>query len=531
MGAFPTDSRNSNATGANALHTPVLDALETSVAVVGKDGHLVTFNAAWQHLMQRIAGRGVKNGELAILLDEHFPEVLPRSHNSQRVAGLRAVINGNRDHFACDLIDPRGDRESWYRVDAHPLESFPGLAVLSVSDVSSRKRAERAIRSSQDQLFQSQKMEALGSLVAGMAHEINNPTSLIMFNLPIVKRVWMDVLPLLRERSRLGEPSEFGGYRMDFLESRFQRLIEDMEMAAGRISKIVKDLRNFSRRSQVRDTAPIDINAAVAAALRLVQTTMRKSSVELSLELADDLPTIQGNLTAIEHVALNVIINAIQAIDHDRGRIFVRTRHNPSEGTVVITVRDNGRGIAPEVVDKLFDPFVTDKQEQGGTGLGLAVSYNLVEAHDGRITFEDAEGGGTVFTLTFPIESLQKRPHVLVVDDDALVRRLMVQAIGKTGQYHVDEAVNGVDGLIKIGSQPPDLLILDLMMPGMNGREVCEAIHGKAPFADMKVLITTGHPHHPDLKEIEPLGYTDIHTKPIQVEPFRQTIAAILETP
>ncbi len=529
MGVSPTDKRTDDASATNALHTPVLDALEASVAVVKSDGRLVTFNAAWQYLMQRLMGRSVKNGDLAFLLDERFPDTRPRSHNRRRVAGIQAVIDGERDHFARDLVDPQGERESWYRVDVHRLEALPGLTVLSISDVTSRKRAERAFRSSQDQLIQSQKMEALGSLVAGMAHEINNPTSLIMFNLPIVKRVWKDVLPLLRQASRQGQPPEFGGYKLDFLENRLQPLIDDMEMAAHRISKIVKDLRNFSRQSQVCEKASVDLNAVVAAALRLAQTTMRKSGVELSTELAGDLPAIQGNPTALEQVVLNVIINAIQAIDHEKGRIVIRSRHDHSEGTVAITVRDNGRGISPEMADKLFDPFVTDKQGQGGTGLGLAVSYNLVEAHDGRISFADADEGGTVFTLTFPIELQQKRPRVLVVDDDAMVRRLMVQAIGRTGRYHVNEAANGVDGLIQIGSQPPDLLVLDLMMPGMNGREVCEAIHGKAPFVEMKVLITTGHPHHPDLKAIARLGYKDIHTKPIAVENFRKTIDALLD--
>ncbi len=530
MGASPYDKRTTDPIETHALHTPVLDALEACVAVVNDDGRLVTCNAAWQHLMRRLMGRSVKDGDLVILLDERFPEALARSHNRRRVDGLNAVIDGHRDHWACDLVARQEERESWYRVDAHRLEALPGLTVMSISDVTGLKRAEKALRSSQDQLIQSQKMEALGSLVAGMAHEINNPTSLIMFNLPIVKRVWEDALPQLKHVPRQDRPLEFGGYRLDFLERRFPQLIDDMEMAANRISKIVKDLRNFSRRSQIRDRGPVDVNAAVAAALRLAQTTMRKSGVELSLQLADDLPAIHGNPTAIEQVALNVIINAIQAIDHDQGRIAIQSRHNHSEGKVAISVRDNGRGISPEVADKLFDPFVTDKQGQGGTGLGLAVSYNLVEAHGGRISFADANGGGTVFTLTFPIESQQKRPRVLVVDDDAMVRRLMVQAIGRTGHYHVDEAGNGVDGLIKIGSQPPDLLILDLMMPGMNGREVCEAIHGKVPFADMKVLITTGHPHHPDFRKIARLGYKDIHTKPIQVESFRKAIAAIIDT-
>ncbi len=528
MAAAQTDKLSIDATASVTLLTAVLNALESCVAVVNTDGKLVTVNAAWRHLMIRITGGSVKIGATAFLLDEGFPESMPASHNRRRVEGLKAVINGDRDHFACDFVDTRAREKSWYRVDAHRLDQLPGKTILSLVDISSRKRAERALRSSQDQLYQAQKMEALGTLVAGMAHEINNPSSLIIFNLPIVKRVWKDVLPLLKLASADGRTREFGGYKLDFLESHFQQLIVDMDMAASRISKIVQDLRNFSRRTQVREKGPVDINAAVAAALRLAQTTIRKSGVELSLQLTDSLPRIHGNLTAIEQVALNVIINAIQAIDHDRGRIVIQTGHHRSEGSVYMAIRDNGRGISTEVADKLFDPFVTDKQGQGGTGLGLAVSYNLVQAHDGQIAYADAEEGGTVFTVTFPIEPPHKHPHVLVVDDDALIRRLIVRAVSKTGRYHVDEAANGVDGLIKIGSQPPDLLILDLMMPGMNGREVCEAIHGKATFGAMKVLITTGHPHHPDLKKITTLGFSNIHTKPIQIEEFQKAIDAIL---
>ena len=523
-----SDTPSVDATASVDLLTALLDALETSVAVVNAGGKLVTGNAAWRYLTHRITGDRFKIGDTAFLLAEDFPPSLPASHNRRRVEGLKAVISGERDHFACDFADPRTYEESWYRVDAHGLDQPPGKAIISIVDISSRKSAERTLRRSPDQFYQAQKMEALGTLVAGMAHEINNPTSLIMFNLPIVQRVWKDVLPLLKLASKEGRARDFGGYKLNFLETHFQQLIVDMELAANRISKIVKDLRNFSRRAQIREKMPVDINTAVNAALRLAQTTMRKSGVELSLDLADDLPRIHGNLTAIEQIALNVIINAIQAIDHDRGRIVIQSGYNRSEGSVYVAVHDNGRGISPEVADNLFDPFVTDKQRQGGTGLGLAVSYNLVRAHAGHIAYADADEGGTVFTVTFPIEPPRKRPRVLVVDDDAMVRRLIVQALSKTEQYFIDEAANGVDGLIKIGSHPPDLLILDLMMPGMNGREVCEAIHGKAPFAAMKVLITTGHPHHPDLQSIAALGFTNIHAKPIQVEGFQKAIEAIL---
>ncbi len=514
---------------AATLLDAVLDALAIGIAIVDTDGRLVAFNSAWCHLMLQISGRDAQAGDTAFVLEESFPESMPPRTNRRRVAELDRIISGDRDHFACDFADSRSNEEYWYRVDARRLDRPPGKAVFAVSDISNWKRAELALRSSQDQLYQAQKMDALGTLVAGMAHEINNPTSLILFNLPIVARVWGDILPRLKHISPEGRPSEFGGYKLDYLESHFQQLIVDMELAASRIAKIVKDLKNFSRRSQIQDKVPVDINAAVTAALRLAQTTIRKADVALMLNLSESLPSIKGNPTAIEQVVLNVVINAIQAIDHNHGRIVVETGYERAEGSVYVAVHDNGRGITPEVADKLFDPFVTSNQGQGGTGLGLAVSYNLVQAHEGQITFDHSNEGGTVFTITLPVEPKQKRPRVLVVDDDAPVRRLIVQAVGKTGLYDVDEAANGVDGLIKIGSRPPDLLILDLMMPGMNGLEVCQAIHGKEPFAAMKVLITTGHPHHPDLEKIAALGFTKIHSKPISITEFRKTIAAIMD--
>lgn len=528
MAGSRIDSRISYPAESTALIAGILEALDSCIAIVNGEGRLVAFNSAWRHFARQPAVRETRSGDKVSLLDDNFPETNRTRQNRKRVDGLKRVIAGDTDRFSYDFVQPDDKEVRWYRVDAHRLDRPPGRAIFIVSDISARKRAEMDLRNSQDQLYQSQKMEALGTLVAGMAHEINNPTSLIMFNLPIVKRVWADVRPLLKIASDGNQHRKFGGYDLDFLENQFLQLIVDMDMAASRISKIVKDLKNFSRRSQIRDKAPINLNAAVTAAVRLAKTTIRKSGVKLSLNLSDDLPQIQGNLTSIEQVALNVIINAIQAIDHDEGRIAILTGEDRAEGNVYIAVHDNGPGISPEVADKIFDPFVTDKQGQGGTGLGLAVSYNLVQAHDGQISYTQPEEGGTVFTVAFPIEPKHRMPRVLVVDDDAMVRRLMLQAIEKSAQYQVDEADNGVDGLIKIGTHPPDLLILDLMMPGMNGLEVCQAIYKKEPFAEMKVLITTGHPHHPDLKKITALGFTNIHAKPFTIQGFLQAVATIM---
>jgi CheY-like chemotaxis protein len=283
-------------------------------------------------------------------------------------------------------------------------------------------------------------------------------------------------------------------------------------------------LKNFSRQSHVSDKKPLQINEAVTNAVRLARTTIQKSGVALTLDLQENLPSVIGNLPSIEQIVLNILINAVQAINGERGMISIRTGYQASDGTVYAAVSDNGRGVAAAIADKIFDPFVTDKQTSGGTGLGLAVSYSLVQAHGGAITFTPVPDGGTTFTIWLPSARKQAFKRVLVVDDDAMVRQLVLQMLSKTGRYHVEEAGSGIDGLLRIGTTTPDLLILDLKMPGMNGLDVCRAVRRNEQLSDMKVLITTGHPQHPDLTEIRAMGYTDCYVKPLRVEGFREMV-------
>ena len=320
-------------------------------------------------------------------------------------------------------------------------------------------------------------------------------------------------------------------FPLDYLQSHFGRLIDDMDMAANRVSKIVRDLKHFSRQSHVSEKEPLQINDAVTNAVRLARTTIRKTGVELSLALEEELPVVIGNLPSIEQIVLNILINAAQAIDGGQGQIKIRTGLRKSDGSVFVAITDNGCGVSPAIADKIFDPFVTDKQNRGGTGLGLAVSYSLVQAHHGSITFDAADGEGTTFTIWLPSGQVKDMARVLVVDDDAAVRKLIVQLLTKLGRYQVEEAVSGVDGLLRIGTTTPDLLILDLKMPGMNGLEVCRAVRRNDQLTKMKVLITTGHPHHPDLSEIRAMGYTDCYTKPIRVHQFAEMVETMMAAP
>jgi signal transduction histidine kinase/ActR/RegA family two-component response regulator len=390
------------------------------------------------------------------------------------------------------------------------------------------RRDAQTLRESLQQLHQAQKMETLGTLVAGVAHEINNPINLIMYNIPLLQKIWSDFLPVMLERKQLEPERKFGGFDYDFLTDNLLQLVADMEMAAHRVAKTVSDLKNYSRQSNVAEKVPLQVNQAVKNALRLAKTTLRKSSVHMRLNLTDSLPDIEGNLQSIEQIILNIIINAVQAIDHKQGEIEIATGFQVKDGRVYITIKDNGRGISPSIAEKIFLPFVTDKQTEGGTGLGLSVTYSLVKAHEGEISFESQAGGGASFTVYLPTMLRRDAARILVVDDDQAMRSMLIEALTMDHRYLVEEASNGIEASIKLGTYRPDLLILDIFMPEMDGVEVCRIIRGEPELSDMKVIITTGHPEHPKLDEVVNLGFTNIFAKPFDLLQFIADIRKIL---
>lgn len=144
-----------------------------------------------------------------------------------------------------------------------------------------QRQHEKALHESQQQLQQAQKMETLGTLVAGVAHEINNPINLIMYNIPLLQKIWADFMPVLKERQQMEPNQKFGGFDYDFLADNLVQLVADMEMAAHRVAKTVSDLKNFSRQSNVAEKTQLQVNSAVRNAMRLAQTTLRTSAVDV----------------------------------------------------------------------------------------------------------------------------------------------------------------------------------------------------------------------------------------------------------
>jgi signal transduction histidine kinase/CheY-like chemotaxis protein len=395
---------------------------------------------------------------------------------------------------------------------------------------SQHRHARKALRESQQQLQQAQKMETLGTLVAGVAHEINNPINLIMYNLPLIKKIWSDFLPLLIERKKDHPDQKFGGFTYDFLEDNLSQLVADMDMAANRVAKIVSDLKNFSKQSNIAEKTALQVNTAVKNALRLAQATLRNSGVKIELELDENLPEMEGNLQSIEQIILNICINAIQAIDHENGIIRIGTGFEIKNGRILIAISDNGSGISPEIVDKLFLPFVTDKQAQGGTGLGLSVTYGLVQAHGGDITFDTRQGKGTTFTIALPTIQKRESAKILIVDDDQAIRAMLTEALtlNRSRPFLIEEASNGIEASIKLGTYRPDLLILDIFMPEMDGLVVCRIIKNEPELSNMKVLISTGYPDHAKLDIIAKLGFDNVIYKPFDLAEFVKCVETIL---
>ncbi|MEI6213171.1 MAG: transporter substrate-binding domain-containing protein [Desulfuromonadales bacterium] len=271
-------------------------------------------------------------------------------------------------------------------------------------EVVERKRALEELKLHQDKLIQADKMASLGILVAGVAHEINNPNGLILLNLPILREVYQDSVDALEEQYLERGDFSLGGLPYTRMRSEVPAMLDETLEAAGRIKRIVEELKDFARQDTAAVTAGIDFNTVVKAAVRLVDSSIRKATNNFRAEYDATLPAVRGNAQRIEQVVINLLLNACQALpetETNRG-IFLATRCSDDGLSVVLTLTDDGVGIAPEHLSHLTDPFFTTKRESGGTGLGLSVSSGIVAEHGGSLDFDSAPGAGTTVTLTLP---------------------------------------------------------------------------------------------------------------------------------
>ncbi|MHC1712332.1 MAG: PocR ligand-binding domain-containing protein [Solidesulfovibrio sp.] len=278
---------------------------------------------------------------------------------------------------------------------------FQGLParVLAIRDITERVLSERAAKEKQQQLIQADKMVSLGVLVAGMAHEINNPNSFLTLNLPLLQEVWEDIAPILEAYYHENGDFLAGGLEYSELRDMLPDLLARMHEGATRIRAIVGSLKNFSRRAPDDFKWEISVNDVVRNSLDLVGNLVAKSTNAFRLALADGLPPVTANPQKISQVVINLVVNACEALTDRDQAIVVQTLFDAPSNQVVVRVRDEGVGIAPAILSKIMDPFFTTKRETGGTGLGLSVSSAIVEEHGGQLRFAPGPGRGVVAEL------------------------------------------------------------------------------------------------------------------------------------
>ncbi len=269
-------------------------------------------------------------------------------------------------------------------------------------EMAERKNAIEELRLHQDKLIQADKMTSLGILVSGVAHEINNPNGLILLNMPILKDVYKDSEEALDERFQMHGDFPVGGIPYSRMRNEIPRMLDEMHDGARRIKNIVEDLKDFARRDDASVKEMFDLNAVLKVAIRLVDSSIRKATHNFSVSYGGALPLLYGTPRRMEQVLVNLLLNACQSLADPTRGIAVITRLDRLEGVVVLTVRDEGIGIAPEHLAHLTDPFFTTRRESGGTGLGLSVSAGIIKEHGGALSFESEPGSGTTVTLTFP---------------------------------------------------------------------------------------------------------------------------------
>ena len=495
------EARVRELTESEEQYRSLMEGLLVGVYIVQDGGRVRFVNRAFEELTgysrDEIVGRNI--------LDLISPKDLPivRERMLRRERGEDVV-----PHYTLRFIRKDGE-ERWVEIYAARISYEGRPAILgNFIDITERKRLEEEREQLRERLMQSEKLASIGELVAGVAHELNNPlTTVVGFADLAIRRT-----------------SDEG------LRSQLRYILQEAQRAA----RIVQNLLTFARKRPLEKKL-LNLKKLLDGVLELRAYELRTANIEVVRIYTPEPVFVSGDLVQLQQVFINIIANAEQAMHeaHGGGKLTVQTEVQGDRA--LVHIQDDGPGIPRDVQRRIFEPFFTTKGVGRGTGLGLSVAYGIVREHEGEIWVESEPGMGARFTVALPLAKCEeevvaaeegkeavpeRKLQVLVVDDEPGIRGFIREYFAYLG-YTVDEAEEGGKALELLREGEYDIILSDIKMPGMDGREFFRWIKEHRPELIPRVVFITGDVMHPEtqnfLREVrvpclrKPFGIGDLN--------------------
>jgi len=424
---------------------------------------------------------------LAVLLTILIVRVVAQPIKSMAIATRRIAEGDLQETIEVHTADEVGDLgRSFNRMTEKLRSSREAVERYSEELEQMVRQRTKQLEQAQSQLVQAEKMSAMGELVSGVAHELNNPLAGVIGYSQLL----------------LGEE----------VSERTRRGLDRINREAQRCKRIVQNLQVFARKHLPQKNY-IGINGILQSTIELRSYQLQVDNVEVISALQEDLPKTMADFHQLQQVFMNLIINAHHAIKH-AGRVGrIEVESGEQHGQIVVRISDNGCGIPQENLGKIFDPFFTTKEVGQGTGLGLSICYGIIQEHRGRIYATSRPDEGSTITVELPIlqpseETAEaERPaeaepeplpagtarvtNILVIDDEPSIVDILHETLRKDG-HRVDTASNGKTALRKLKAQQYDVIISDLRMPGMGGEDLYESVRAISPEMARRIIFSTG---------------------------------------
>jgi len=478
------------------------------------DGRFITVNPAMAHLLGYDSCEELKAAITSI--DQQLYVDSGERTAFQHLLAERGVVRA----FEARLARKDGT-PIWASIGARIVHDSVGTPLSiegTAEDISERRRIEEELKRQQETLYQAEKLATMGQLLAGVAHELNNPLSVVLGQSDLLRELVTD--PTIATRA------------------------EKINQAASRCARIVKNFLALARQHPP-ERLTVKLNQIMREAVELLAYPLRVDGVDICFDLAPDLPAFAGDPHQLHQVVVNLVSNAQQAM-HDLPpprRLTIQTRSGPAPGRITLSLADTGPGIPQELQAKIFEPFFTTKPQGVGTGLGLSLCQGIIEGHGGVIRVESQPGEGAIFRIELPVNApLEVLPKaqtpealptiggktILVVDDEVETVRVLAEIISLDNRQ-VEIAANGLMALDLLRERAYDLILCDLRMPGLDGPGLYQRLEREYPGMCRKVIFLTGDTLSAETRHLLERGAAAMLRKPFSFDDVHQIVQRTLQ--